>query len=173
MAPDITLRNISNQPLTLRLVEYFDPEAKETGGIFSMKNVTSALANVTNTVGLTNTSTRKAVPEISPDSKPFERREVDIKLDPFKIVNTDIKSSLKHDQERTRLTFETNNGEKHRMYTPVPTTSDTPQLECEGNPQNRFTGVYLPEEAFVALYSSKDLNKWMGRLADNTPLGAL
>ena len=173
MAPNLTIRNISNQPLSLKLVEYFDPEQKESGGIFSMKNVTSALSNVTNSVGITNTSTRKEVPEISRDSKPFERREVDIRLEPFKVVKTDIKSSIKGDKERTRLTFRTNNGEEHRMYTPVPTTCDTPTLEVEGNPQHRFTGVYLADDAFVALYNSKDLNRWMARMPDNIPLGAL
>lgn len=173
MAPNLTIRNVSNQPLTLKLVEYFDPEKQETGGVFSMKNVTSAITNVTNSVGITNTCTRKEVPEISKDSKPFEKREVNIKLDPFKIVKTDVKSSLKNDKERTRLTFESSNGEKHKMYTPVPTTCDTPTLETEGNAQHRYTGIYLPDESFVAIYSSKDLNKWMARIPDDTPLGAL
>lgn len=173
MAPNLTLRNVSNHPLTLKLVEYFDPEKADTGGVFSMKNVTSAITNVTNSVGITNTCTRKEVPEIAPDSNPFERREVDIKLDPFKIVKTDVKSSIRNEKERTRLTFVSNNGEKHKMYTPVPTTCDTPTLEVEGNAQHRFTGIYLPDEAFVAIYSSKDLNKWMGRIPDDTPLGAL
>lgn len=173
MAPNITLRNLSNQPLSLKLVEYFDPEQKSGNNAFSFKNVTSALANVTNTVGLTNTSTRKQVPEISPDAQPFDRREVDIRLEPFRITNTDIESRKRGDNDRTRLTFEAPNGERHRMYTPVPTTSSTPELECDGNPSNRFTGVYLPENAFVAIYSSKDLNRWMSRLPDSTPLGAL
>jgi 1-phosphatidylinositol phosphodiesterase len=173
MAPNLTIRNISNQPLRLRLVEYFDPEKQEDNNLFSMKNVTSVLTNVTNSVGITNTKTRKEVPEISRDARPFEKREVDIKLDPFQIVKTDIKSSIRNEKERTRLTFSTDNNEQHKMYTPVPTTCDTPTLEVDGNPQHRFTGIYLPDDAFVALYSSKDLNKWMAKLPDSTPLGAL
>jgi 1-phosphatidylinositol phosphodiesterase len=173
MAPNITLRNISNQPLTLKLVEYFDPEQKSINNAFNLKNVTSALSNVTNAVGLTNHSTRAEVPEISRDAQPFDRREVDIRLEPFQIVKTDIEPTKHGEKDRTRLTFEAGNGERHRMYTPVPTTSDTPELEVDGNPENRFTGIYLPEDSFVAIYSSKGLNNWMGRLPDSTPLGAL
>jgi 1-phosphatidylinositol phosphodiesterase len=171
MAPNVTIRNISNQPLTLVLVEHFDPE--EDGGMFEMGNVTRSLASVTNSVGLTNTTTRKAVKEISPDAKPFATRETDIELPPFKIVKTDIKAVVKKDKERLRLTFQTQHGGKHRMYCPVP-TSKTASLECLApNPILRFTGIYLPEESFVALYNTSELNAWMKKLPDNIPLGAL
>ena len=172
MAPEnVTLRNISNQPLTLVLVEHFDPQ--EDGGVFQMSNVTHSLNAVTNSIGLTNNRTRRAVAQISPDAKPFATRETDIKLPPFKIVKTDIKAVVKKDKERLRLTFQTELGGKHRMYCPVP-TSETASLESLApNPKLRFTGIYIPDECFVALYNTSELNQWMSKLPDGIPLGAL
>ena len=171
MAPNVTIRNISNQPLTLVLVEHFDPE--EDGGVFQMSNVTHTLSAVTNSVGLTNNRTRRAVAQISPDAKPFASRQVAIQLPPFKIVNTDIKAVVKKEKERLRLTFQTELGGQHRMYCPVP-TAKTASLECLApNPKVRFTGIYLPDESFVALYSTAELHQWMSRMPDGVPLGAL
>ena len=171
MPPNVTIRNISNQPLTLVLAEHFDPE--EDGGVFQMSNVTSSLAAVTNSVGLTNNKTRRAVAKISSDTKPFASRETDIKLPPFQIVHTDIKAVIKKEKERLRLTFQTEAGGKHRMYCPVPTT-ESASLECLApNPKLRFTGIYLPDEHFVAVYNTTELNAWMSRLPDSIPLGAL
>ena len=170
MAPNVTIRNISDVPLTLTLVEHFDP-AKD-GGVFQMSNVTQSLAAVTNSVGLTNSTTRKAVPQISPDAKPFSTRETEIKLPPFKIVQTDIKAVVKSDNERLRLTFQTDKGGKHRMYCPVPTT-ESASLDAPPNAQVRFTGIYLPEESFVSLFETSDGDKWMSKIPDSVPLGAL
>ena len=171
MPDHVTIRNISNSPLTLVLAEHFDPE--EDGGVFQMSNVTHSLAAVTNSVGLTNNRTRRAVKKISPEDKPFASRETDIKLPPFKIVKTDIKAVIKTEKERLRLTFQTELGGKHRMYCPVP-TSETASLESLApNPKMRFTGIYLPDEKFVAIYNTSDLDSWMGKLPDSVPLGAL
>jgi 1-phosphatidylinositol phosphodiesterase len=171
MAPNVTIRNISNEPLTLVLVEHFDPP--DDGGIFNMSNVTRSISTVTNSVGLTNNRTRKAVPQIDKDDKPFASRETNIELPPFKIVKTDIKAVINKEKERLRLTFQTRHGGKHRMYTPVP-TSETESLECLApNPKLRFTGIYLPDDSFVALYNSSRLASWMAELPDGIPLGAL
>ena len=168
---NVTIRNISTKPLTLVLVEHFNPA--EDGGAFQMQNVTRSLAAVTNSVGLTNNTTRKAVPQISPDAKPFATRDTDIKLPPFKIVNTDIKAVIKNDKERLRLTFQTEAGGKHLMYCPVPTSETASLSTTAQNPQVRFTGIYLDDESFVTLYESHQMNKWMSRISDDTPLGAL
>src|ERR1700712_2841341 len=118
MAPPVTIRNISNNPLTLVLVEHFDPAPSEG---FQMQNVTTSLANITNGLGLTNTTTRKAVPQIDADAKSFATREVSIKLPPFTVVPTDIKAIINKPNERLRLTFQTEHGGKHQLYCPVPT----------------------------------------------------
>lgn len=176
MAPNVTIRNISNNPLTLVLVEHFDPHEGNGGGggAFQMSNVTKSLAAVTNSIGLTNNTTRKEVPEIGADAKPFATREVDIKLPPFTVVSTDIKAVVNKPDERLRLTFQTELGGKHQMYCPVPTTAETASLVALApNPAMRFTGIYLPATSFVALFDSSHLDSWMGDVPDKTPLGVL
>lgn len=167
MAPDIRVRNLSDKPLKLVLVEYFDPAGN---GGFQVKNVTSVFASVTNSIGLTNATTRRNVPQIAPDAQPFESREVQIDIPPFSLVQTDIKPFQRDDKERLRLTFE---GEgRHRMYCPIP-TAESHALEVVGDSPLRFTGIHLPDDSFVALYESRDLDRWMDKLNDNVPLGAL
>lgn len=170
MAPiNITIRNISNVPLELKLVEHFDPAPQNS---FQMSNVTSALANVTNSIGMTNSTTRANVPQISPDAKAFAQREMSLAIPPFTIVPTDVKAVIKSPNERLRLTFQTPAGGRHQMYCPVPNL-ESETLTASPNAQLRFTGIYLPEQSFVTLYSSSEPNKWMGKLADDIPLGAL
>ena len=170
MAPPVTIRNISNNPLTLVLVEHFDPAPDEG---FQMQNVTMSLASVTNSLGLTNSTTRRAVPQIDGDARPFATREVSIKLPPFTIVPTDIKAVINKPQERLRLTFQTELGGKHQMYCPVPTTETPTLVALAPNPKIRFTGIYLPDTSFVALYNTSHLDSWMKDMPDKTPLGAL
>jgi 1-phosphatidylinositol phosphodiesterase len=171
MAPPVAIRNISNNPLTLVLVEHF--EGHDAGGAFQMSNVTTSLASITNGLGLTNSTTRKAVPQIHPDTKPFATREVNIKLPPFEVVGTDIKPVINNPKERLRLTFQTDLGGKHRLYCPVP-TEETASLEAlTPNPKLRFTGIYLPETSFVALFNTSNLENWMKEIPDRTPLGLL
>lgn len=171
MAPNVTIRNVSNNALTLVQVEHFDPH-KEQGG-FQMSNVTMALGNVTNSLGLTNSTTRKDVPEIDANARPFESRDLDIKLPPFSIVNTDIRATINKSDERLRLTFQSDDGAKHQLYCPVPTQQTATLVALSPNPKYRFTGIYLTQHSFVTLFNTSNLEEWQRQLPDNTPLGAL
>ncbi|KIX04890.1 uncharacterized protein Z518_05761 [Rhinocladiella mackenziei CBS 650.93] len=170
MAPPVTLRNVSNTPLTLVLIEHFDPPKNDS---FQMSNVTTSLATVTNSIGLTNTTTRRAVPQIDADARPFATRDVSIKLPPFTVVPTDIKAVINKPDERLRLTFQTEMGGKHQMYCPVPTEETASLVALSPNPKVRFTGIYLPDTSFVALYNTSHLDSWMKDIPDKTPLGVL
>jgi len=171
MAPPVTIRNVSNSSLTLVLVEHFNGSDDE--GAFQMQNVTLSLAAVTNSIGLTNNTTRKAVPTLPPDVRPFATREVSINLPPFTMVPTDIKTVINDPKERLRLTFQTELGGKHQLLCPVPTSETASLVALAPNPKLRFTGIFMPETAFVALYNSPQLDSWMSAVPDKTPLGAL
>lgn len=171
MAPPVTIRNLSNNPLTLVLVEHFEPH--DEGGAFQMQNVTTSLASITNGLGLTNSTTRKDVPQISADAKPFDKREMSLKLPPFTLVPTDIKAVIHKPNERLRLTFQTDMGGKHQMYCPVPTAETASLVALAPNPKLRFTGIFLPDTSFVALYNTSHLESWMKEIPDQTPLGVL
>lgn len=170
MPSDVKIRNLSNKPLKLVLAEHFDPAHK---GGFQLHHVTKGLASVTNSIGLTNATTRANVPQISPDAQPFQTRNVQIDILPFSMVQTDVKPTLNEGKERLRLTFQTELGGRHRMYCPVPTAESHSLEALADNPQMRFTGIYLPEESFVALFESSDLDRWMDKIDDKVPLGAL
>ncbi|KAG9775040.1 PLC-like phosphodiesterase, partial [Aureobasidium melanogenum] len=170
MAPPVTIRNVSNNPLTLVLVEHFDPPQDEG---FQMQNVTRSLAAVTNSIGLTNNTTRKAVPQIDSGARPFATREVSIKIPPFTLVPTDIKPVINKENERLRLTFQTELGGKHQMYCPVPTAETESLVALAPDPKMRFTGIFLPQTSFVALFNTSRLDSWMEKIPDHAPLGAL
>lgn len=170
MAPvNITIRNISNVPLELKLVEHFDPPPEDA---LQMANFTNALSNITNSFGITMNTTRASVPQISPDAQPFASRELSLAIPPFTMVSTDVKAVIKAPNERFRLTFQTPAGGHHQMYCPVP-TMESETLTAPPNAAVRFTGIYLTQQSFVCLYSSTEPNRWMGKLPDEIPLGAL
>ncbi len=169
MGDPIIVRNISSVPLTLILVEHFDP-AKDG---FSVQDIGFGISSITNSLGMTNNVTRADVPQIQPDAKPFASREVSIPCTPYEITATDIHAFIKNSKERLRLTFQTDLGGKHQMYCPVPTAETSSLVALAPNPAHRFTGIYLPQSSFVALYSSANLNTWQRELTDDTPLGAL
>lgn len=155
MAHDpITIRNITSSPIELKLVERFDPPGTGSFG------------------GLMNNVTRAAVPKIDENATPFAHQEVSIHIDPFRIVRTDISAFEKSNKERVRLTFETD-GEQHQIYAPTPTNASSELKALHDNPRKNFTGVYLTQSSFLALYSSSNLNSWMRELPDSSPLSAL
>lgn len=170
MPPDLKIRNLSDRPLKLVLIEHFDPVHE---GGFQFRNVTTSFVHVTNSIGLTNATTRRDVPQISPDAQPFENRELSIDLPPFSVTQTDIKPVIRNDKERLRLTFEAESGGRYRMYTPVPTKESHALETLSENPDMHFTGIYLPQDSYVALFESSDLDRWMDKLNDNVPIGAL
>ena len=170
MPSDIKIRNLTSRPIKLVQVEHFDPE-EEKG--FQFRNVTTSLFSVTNSIGLTNSTTRRNVPQISADAHPFENQDVGIDVPPFAVVQTDIHPIIRNDKDRLRLTFEVEGAGRHRMYTPIPTTETHGLEPVSENPEIRLTGIYLPNESYVGLYESSDLDRWMDKLNDNIPIGAL
>jgi 1-phosphatidylinositol phosphodiesterase len=167
MADKITIRNFSNVHLNLKLVERFDRHPSDK----PIATVTSIFAKVTNSVGLTNNTTRAAVPRINSNAQPFTTRGVSIQIAPFQIVTTDIAAFERSNQERLRLSFDADDG-RHQMYCPVPTL-ESADLVKPSNARHSLTGIYLTKHAFVALYSSSHIKQWMGQMPDDIPLSFL
>lgn len=167
----ITIRNVTANPLEVKLVERFEPHGASSSPI---DHLTTTFANLTNSVGITNNVTRAAVPKLQEGAEPFTRQDVNIRIEPFQTVQTDIKNFDRSDKERIRLTFHTDQSGRHQMYCPVPTSEDSHTLAAlDPEPKFRFTGIYLSQRSFAAIYNSTDLAHWMGSLPDGTPLSAL
>ena len=109
---NVTVRNITDVPLRLKLIERFKPPPLTQDPI---ANITSAFGNVTQAIGLTNDTTRAPVVPLAADAQPFASQQVDIEISPFKTVPTDIKPFQHEEKERIALTFETNLGGRHKV----------------------------------------------------------
>lgn len=169
VAEHLTVRNLTSTPITLRRIERFRPHEKPRDDIQSLaRNFTRLVSNVTTNV------TRAAGPvaSLDDDTKPFEHKDVDIRVDPFKAVKTDLRTFVSSDKERLRWVFEVE-GEKHQIQTPVPTTESATMKALCDNPKFKLTGIYVTPESHLALYSSANLSAWMGELKDNTLVSSL
>ncbi|KAJ5168256.1 uncharacterized protein N7482_003850 [Penicillium canariense] len=163
----LTIRNNTSTPIILKRIERFEaPKANRGDDIASLAlNFTRVLTNTTRI--------NEPVRAILPDTRPFDEQQgVDIRVEPFTTVKTERKAFIHSDKERMRLTFEVD-GERHSIQTPVP-TAESATMRCESeHPKYRLTGVYVTPESHLAIFSSANLNAWMGELRDDTLLSAL
>lgn len=165
-ADNLTIRNLTSTPITLKRIERF---RANTGN--GLTNVASNVTNVTRS--LTNvTRTKYPVAIIKPNAQPFEEKELDIHVEPFKTVKTEHPAFVKSNKERLRWTIEAD-GESHQVQTPVPTTESATMKPLSENPRFKFTGIYVTPGAHLSVYSSANLHAWMGELKDNTLLSSL
>ncbi|KAM5442111.1 putative phosphatidylinositol diacylglycerol-lyase [Microsporum ferrugineum] len=161
VAEHLTVRNLTRTPVVLKLVERFNPPdaPKTLAGTFTtmMNNITGTPAEVT---------------AIQDGTESFARRDVDVRVEPFQSLTSDVKSFDKSDKERMRLTFEIE-GERYQIQVPLP-TKETITMKClSPDPRFHFTGVYNAEHAHLALFSSANLSCWMRELKDDTLTSAL
>lgn len=157
-AENLTVRNLTSTPITVRRIERF----RATNHGFSC--LTGTLSNVTRT--------KSPVVAIGPDSEPFAETEVDIRVEPFMTVKTELPAFIKSKKERLRWIIDAE-GEQHQVQTPVPTTESATMKPLCDKPRFQFTGIYVTPESHLAIYSSANLNAWMKELRDDTLLSSL
>lgn len=173
MAQVLTIRNFTSTPLELKHIERFPPQEKrkeEGGGGFGAlaKNLTRKVTEAaTNVTRASNTAQPLAA-----DARSFAQQDVNIRTDPFTTNKTDVKTFENDDKERLRLTFEVE-GERHLITVPVPTVESAEMRCLTDNPRHRFTGVFVTQDACLAIFSSAKLNSWMQELRDDTLLSSL
>ena len=168
MPPDLTIRNLTINHVELKLVERF--EAVQVGG------EGPKLSNMTNISGITKTFnslmsnvTGPTSPEIAAKSESFSQQDVNIRIGAFETNDTDIKTN---DNEVIRLTFEAE-GQRYRIDVPTPSKRSAVLSALSPDPKLEFTAVYLPNHAYLTLYSSAKLASWMGKLKNEISLSAL
>lgn len=167
VAEHLTIRNLTSTPITLKRIERFHPPAAHQNDDISSlaKNFTRAL---TNTTALSTAP----VAEIKHDAHPFADKEVDIHIAAFKTAHTDLRSFIHSDKERLRWIIAAD-GERHQIQTPVPTKASATMKPLHENPRFNFTGIFVPLESHLSIYSSAHPNAWMRELKDNILLSAL
>ena len=109
--------------------------------------------------------------EVSEEAKSFSHEEVSLAIEPLKTLKTDIKPPGPG-VHALRLTFEAE-GEQHRLDTPCPDDQSTVLTPLTPDPRFSYTAIYLPQHSHLTLYSSANLQSWMRKFKDETPLSAL
>ncbi len=109
--------------------------------------------------------------ELEANAKSFSHQDLSTKIQPFEVVNTKL-PVRERDNEIMRLTFEVE-GQRYRLDAPSPSNRSIVLTPLQQNPKHEFTAIYLPEESYLAVFSSARLDSWMGKLPDHTPLSAL
>lgn len=176
MASPLTIRNLTSTPIELKLIERFQAPGEapaktednnnDSGFGNLAKNFTTLMSNVTSTIQAPTNL------ELAANAKSFSHKDVNIRIEPFEVKKTDIPLKERDDHEIMRLTFE-NAGQRYRLDVPTPTRKSSSLTPLQQNSKFEYTGVYLPNESYLSLYSSASLNSWMGKLRPKTPLSAL
>lgn len=167
MAAPLTIRNLTTKPFELKVLERFEHLAT-VDSAQGLQNITNLTKNFT---GLFSNSTRSEPPKISDDAKSFSHEEVSIRIEPLQSLRTDIKPA-QPPIHMLRLTFEAD-GERHRLDTPSQKDESIVLTPITPNPRNSYTAIYLPQHSHLTVYSSTNLQSWMRKLKDSTPLSAL
>ena len=167
----LTIRNVTSTPLQLKTIERFHvPHNLEDEGEQKAKGL---FKNATFLVGLSGPDypapSASALPE---GAQPLARQDVDVHIDPFNTTHTDFQVTEHASDDILRLTLGFD-GEDHRIDIPTHSSESNELTPLVPNPRFRFTGVFVPEATWLAIFSSSDLDCWMRNLKDPTPLSAL
>lgn len=170
-APPLTIRNLTATPLELKLIERFEAPAEPGNNISIAQTTGNIFKNVTKAVTGNQTTTAGSGLQLPADLESFAHQDIHILCEPFKTQHTDISPIERGERDVVRLTFEAD-GQRYKIDVPG-NSSRSQVLQPVGEAKLEMTGVFVPEQSWLTLYSSGDLNCWMRHLKDNTPLSAL
>ncbi|KAH7031339.1 phosphatidylinositol-specific phospholipase C [Microdochium trichocladiopsis] len=159
---DLTIRNLTITELELKLVERFDAQPVESGGV---ANITSKLS------GLFNSTSAPVSRPAVPQGEGRDRRDVSIVVPRFETRLTDVRSPDPA-REVVRLTFEHEEGQRYRLDIPGASARSIELERLDGAPKE-YTAVYVQNGCTLAIFSSANLASWMRELKDDFPLSAL
>ncbi|KAF5023301.1 hypothetical protein F66182_4609 [Fusarium sp. NRRL 66182] len=157
----LTIRNLTINPIELIEVERFEGERIKTGNVLS--NVTSTISGFLNATDFSSHQTHAKGDAISKD-------KVSVKVDPFKTKDSEIRAADKN-KEVVRLTFKYED-HNYEVNIPSPSRKSSVMKNLDGG-KHDLTVVYTPNGAYLAIFSSAQLHRWMKELHDEWPLPLL
>ncbi|EMD01201.1 hypothetical protein BAUCODRAFT_144753 [Baudoinia panamericana UAMH 10762] len=176
MSGPITIRNLTAQPLTVKLIERYEaPNAANfpPHGGFSISNLTSKATTLLSNVTSTGSPSQPSPGQLSDKAESFAKQDVDLRMEPFTTYKTDVQTTERGPNEILRLTFEGEGGQRWRVDTPSPSPASQKLVPLTPEPQHDYTAIYLADAHFLALFESTNLQCWMKEFKDETPLSAL
>ncbi|KAK5990564.1 1-phosphatidylinositol phosphodiesterase-like protein [Cladobotryum mycophilum] len=159
---NLSIRNLTINPIELTSVERFESEKVSTGNFLS--NATSTITGFFN-------ATSVSFHELHPKGDGQDRRDVSFSVEPFRTVETDVRTA-DPGREVIRLTFKVDEEHHYETDVPSPSRKSAVMKKLSDGPHD-LTVVYVPTGALLAVFSSAQLNSWMKELDDKWPLPML
>ncbi|TPX11433.1 uncharacterized protein E0L32_007852 [Thyridium curvatum] len=182
----LTIRNLTITPLELKHVERFEGEAQPMPSGGAGEVIANVTANVTGAITSLFNKTAEQTPAApaAPEpvkfwgvkrregAGPHDQQDVSVSLAPFETKTTDIRAADPN-REVMHLVFEQPGGPgRYAVDCPAPSPQSVVMERLDGA-DKEFTAVYIASAATLAIFSSAQLPRWMGALADGYPLTAL
>lgn len=161
--PNLTIRNFTDTPLELKKIERYDVVKH-----LEPKGFSNFTHNIT---ALVSSAVEPSMTKLDDHSASYASSDISLRIDPFTVNHTDINTAEKSDKDVLRLVFEFD-GQQYRIdaRTSKESVEFTP---LSPDPKQRYTGIWIDSESFLAIYSSSNLHCWMKELSDQTPLSGL
>lgn len=172
----ITIRNLTAQPLTVKLVERYEapnPQDFPPHAGFSVSHLTSNFTTLLSNATTTGSTSKPSHAVLNEKAESFTKQDIDLRIEPFTTCRTDIKITERGPTEILRLTFQGDGGGRWRIDTPTPSSASQTLVPLMPDPKHEFTAIYNPGASFLALHESTNLQCWMKEFNDQTPLSAL
>ncbi|KAG7422054.1 hypothetical protein LZL87_011245 [Fusarium oxysporum] len=157
----LTIRNLTINPIELIEIERFEGQTVRTGNVLS--NMTSHISGF---IKATDFSSRQTQAK----GDPIHKEKASVKVEPFKTKDSGIRAADKN-KEVVRLTFKYED-HKYQVDIPSPSNKSSVMKNLDGG-KHDLTVVYTPNGAFLAIFSSAQLHRWMHELHDDWPLTLL
>ncbi|TDZ65904.1 1-phosphatidylinositol phosphodiesterase [Colletotrichum trifolii] len=160
---NLTIRNLTAQPVTLKRVERFEGEKVRTGDVLG-----NTWGTITSFVNATNFTTSETVAK----GESHTAEDVQVHVEPFTLNTTELHAPGPGGKEIIRLQFEIE-GHVYEVDAPSPSNRSVVMKKFDDGAPLELTAVYVPSAAFLTIMSSANLNAWMRELEDHYPLPLL
>lgn len=157
----LTIRNITPTQLEIKIVEHFEPQGQINNANFITRNL-----------GILRSSYSSAAAEPLLNFRSTGRWRQDVKIPMFGTVQTGVASPSCARSDVHRLTFEVA-GELHSLDIAWTSPKYQTLTTASAEPKHQFAGIFMPEYAFLAIFSNSKPHCWMKYLQDETSLSSL
>lgn len=173
MSGPIVVRNLTAQPLTVKLVERYEaPKHEQVGGV-NLANLTSNFTTLmSNATGSAPDPRAPTRPELGDAAQSFAQQDVDVRMEPFTRHDTQIKTSERGLDDVARLTVQGDGGGRWKIDVPTRSSAAERLSPLGPDPKHDYTGIYVKEHT-LAIIEDCNPRAWMKEFKDDTQLSAL
>jgi 1-phosphatidylinositol phosphodiesterase len=176
--PTLTIRNLTITTLELKLVERL--ESHTHPHLHKPKALAKVKAHTPGTHDADAPPTSSTTTQKEEEERPSSAKQdiTGVTIEPFSECHTPVHApDPNHHHEQIRVTFE-DPSTGHRYSAEIPAYSRRsivlrPHPKDSEEETKEFTAIYLPQHAYLALFSSANLSSWMSSLDPSLPISSL